>query len=80
MKLTWNRAPKYLQEFNGIQQSTIRGGLESGIFKEKHSHEGKWSIRNRPVNDKGEATNSWGQNIPFDTKKAAIAFAEGREA
>ena len=63
------------RSFNGCVQTCIHGEFEYGIFEERHYSNGeKWSLRKRPVNRDGEATDSWGYTMcGFTSKRDTIA-------
>lgn len=77
MSGVWTKAPRHMTEFNGLKCSVVIGKMEWGVFAERYSFLGcKWSVRQRPVDGKGEALNCWGQGIPFETKREAVAVVE----
>ena len=75
--LNWTKAPQCLTDFNGLRCSVKVGSREFGVFKERHSTQGcTWSLRSRPLDASGEATDSWNYGQGFESMTAAKAWAK----
>ena len=72
--MLWTKTPD-IRWFNGCVQTARIAGRDVGIFNEKYlGHGYRWSVRVRLDG------HCWGHAAPFETKRAAVAFAEAHYA
>ncbi|MHC4180232.1 MAG: hypothetical protein ACYSWU_22230 [Planctomycetota bacterium] len=77
MNTEWNKAPRFLTDFNGLKCSLVIGNTEWGVFSERYSYQGcKWTTRQRPLDEHGEPLDCWGHGTPFATKREAVDHIE----
>lgn len=78
MKLNWIRSP--LRSVTGLVQTASVPRRDIGIFNERYPISGcRWSIRIRPTDASGAATDSWGSANFCETKHEAVTRAEAMD-